>query len=214
MRHITRIAVAALSGALLAAPLYAQDDAKVSKEREALRRAQSALRSMTDERDALQADKAKLAQDKAKSDQELAALRGRSQGEAGRAKLAEEHAETLQAQLDAAVKTRDEQAAASQQRERELQEQLAAARRESAERLRSAQAVSALLEQSTKALAVAEDKNRKLFAVGEDLIQRYKSRPRYDAATIGDPLLGLTDVKLENEAETIRGQMAQLRVAP
>ena len=212
MRHTFRIAALLFSATLLAAPLHAQDDAKASKEREALRRAQSALRSMTDERDALQAEKARLTQDLARSSQELAALRGRSQGEAGRAKLAEEHAQTLQAQLDAATKARDELAAASQQREHDLQEQLGAARRESAERLQSVRTVSALLEQSTKALAAAEDKNRKLLAVGEDLIKRYKSRSRFDSATIGDPLLGLTDVKLENEAEQIRGQMAQLRV--
>jgi len=214
MRNSTRIAIAALGASLLCAPLYAQDDAKASKEREALRRAQSALRAMTDERDALQADKARLAQDKTKSDQELAALRGRSQGEAGRVKQAEQRADTLQAQLDAAAKARDEAAAASQQREHELQEQLAGARRESNERLQSTRALGTLLEHSTQALAAAEDKNRKLLAVGEDLLKRYQERPAYDRVTIGDPLLGFTDVKLANEAETIRGQMAQLRVAP
>ena len=192
---------------VLCLPAAAQD-AKVSKEREALRRAQTALRAATEQQDGLQAEKAKLAADKDRLEKELLAARSQSQGEAARLKQVDLRSEAFQGELQAAVKARQVLEAGSQQREQELQQQVQAARRESAERLQSARALTALLEQSTQALAGAEAKNRQLYAIGQDLVKRYLSRGRFEDATIGDPLLGLTDVKLENQAEELRSKLA------
>lgn len=196
---------------LLCQPAMAQD-AKVSKEREALRRAQTALRAATEKQDALQAEQASLAQEKAKLEKELGALRGQGQAGAARIKAAEQQAEALQGELGAAVKARQDAEAAGLQREKALQEQVLALRRESAERLQSARALSALLERSVQALGDAEAKNRQLYAIGQELVKRTLSRTPFEVATIGDPVLGLTDVKLENQAEELRGRLAQQRV--
>ena len=209
---LPRLLAGLLLGAALATAAQADDDAHASKEREALRRAQSALRTMTEERDGLQADKAKLAQDKDRLDRELAAARSGGQAAAAHLQQAEQRAAALQAQFDAAQAAAKAADAAAAQQVAELQGQLQAARRESAERLQTARSLSALLERSTTLLAADEDKNRKLYAIGEDLLKRYQSRPRVDTALLGDPLLGLVDVRYASEAEDIRGKMAQQQI--
>ncbi|WP_077034383.1 hypothetical protein [Pelomonas sp. KK5] len=193
----------------------AQDEGgngKASREREALRRAQNALRAATSQQDALQADKAKLTQEKGQLEAQLKAEQGRQQSAAGRLKQAEQRGDSLQAEVEAARKAALAQDAAAQQREQELQQLLQAARRESAERLQAARALTTLLERSTLELAGAEEKNRKLYAIGRELVERYRGGSATDLAGIGDPVLGLAGVRLEDQAEALRGQLAQQRV--
>ena len=197
--------------ALSSLPAHA-DDAKVSKEREALRRAQSALRTATEQQQSLQADKAQLQQEKDKLEKSLSAARGQEQGNTARLKAATQRVEALEAELQASKQAQQTLLASSQTHEQELQQQLLATRRESAEHLQSARALTALLEHSTQALADAEAKNHKLYAVGQELIQRYLGRSTVDVATLGDPFLGLSAVKLEDQAEQMRSQLEAQRI--
>jgi chromosome segregation ATPase len=198
--------------ALLAAlPCQAQDT-KVSKEREALRRTQTALKSAQDQQAVLQADKARWEQDKVQATTDVGKARTQALGLAAQLKARDEQAARLQAELQTQQQAGQEQQVAAQTRERELQQQLLAARREGAERQQSAQTVSRLLERSTLALADAEGKNRQLHAIAQDLVKRYLSRTPADLTGIGDPLFGLTDIRLENVAEELRGKMEQQRV--
>ena len=191
---------------------HAQDEGKASREREALRRAQNALRAATDQQSQLQADKAALTQDKDKLAEQLKAEQGRGQAASAKLRGAEQRAEALQAELDAANKARQQHEAAAQQREQELTLQLQAARREGAEHLQTARTLTTLLERSTTELAGAEDKNRQLYAIGQQLVQRYLGRKPDEIPGIADPVLGLTAIKLENYAEEMRAQLAAQRV--
>jgi len=180
---------------------HAQDEGKASREREALRRAQNALRAATDQQSQLQADKAALTQDKDKLAEQLKAEQGRGQAASAKLRGAEQRAEALQAELDAANKARQQHEAAAQQREQELTLQLQTAR-----------TLTTLLERSTTELAGAEDKNRQLYAIGQQLVQRYLGRKPDEIPGIADPVLGLTAIKLENYAEEMRAQLAAQRV--
>ena len=197
--------------ALASVPSHA-DDVKVSKEREALRRAQSALRTATEQQQTLQADKTQLQQEKDKLEKSLTAARGLEQVNSARLKAATQRAEALENELQASKQAQQMLQSGSQLREQELQQQLLAARRESAEHLQSARALTALLEHSTQALADAETKNHQLYAVGQELIQRYLGRSKVDVATLGDPFLGLSAVKLEDQAEQMRSQLEAQRI--
>jgi len=190
----------------------AEEEGRVSREREALRRAQSALRAATEQQGQLQADKARLTQDNSRLEALLKAEVARGQAAIGRLKQAEQRSEGLQTELGSTTHAQKEQEAAAQQRERDLQQQLQAARREAAEHLQSARALSALLERSTQALNAAEEKNHKLYAIGQELVRRYQGRTAMEVATIGDPVLGLTAVRLEDQAEGLRTQLEQQRV--
>jgi DNA repair exonuclease SbcCD ATPase subunit len=197
--------------ALGAAQAQAQD-AKVSKEREALRRSQTALKAAQEQQSSLQAEKVKLEQDKNLAEQDAGKAKAQASSQAAKLKSMEQQTQKLQADLQAAEATKLALESAAGAREKELQQQLLAARRESAERQQAVQVTARLLERSTLALQDAEAKNRKLHSIGEEAIKRYLSRKPSEITGIGDPLFGLNDIRLENVAEELRSQMDAQRV--
>ena len=195
-------------------PAAAQDNN--SREREALRRAQAALNDTRRELAAAQAERSGLQREKEAAaaqaqaaqqardglqaqlrglQQQLAALRAEQQVQAERQR-SEREADT------AAAAQRQRQAATQQA---ELQAQLDESRRANA-------SVTQLLERATRALAEAEDKNRQLHALALQAVERYRAKTPAEAALQGDPLLGLTQVRIENEAEALRAQADALRL--
>lgn len=205
------ILLACCAGLCAVLPAQAQD-AKVSKEREALRRTQSALKAAQEQQSGLVADKAKLEQEKLLAEQDAGKARAQVSGQVVRLKALEQQTQKLQADLQAAEAAKSALEAAAGTREKELQQQLLAARRESAERQQAVQVTARLLERSTLALQEAEAKNRKLHSVGEEAIKRYLSRTPSEITGIGDPLFGFNDIRLENVAEELRMQMEAQRV--
>ncbi|MCV2354903.1 hypothetical protein LNV09_12125 [Paucibacter sp. B2R-40] len=199
------------AGLCAALPAQAQD-AKASKEREALRRTQTALKSAQEQQSSLSAEKAKLEQEKLLAEQDAGKARAQVSGQAAKLKALEQLTQKLQADLQAAEAAKSALEASAGTREKELQQQLQAARRESGERQQAVQVTARLLERSTLALQDAEAKNRKLFAVGEEAIKRYLSRTPSEITGINDPLFGWNDIRLENVAEELRGQMDAQRV--
>lgn len=191
--------------------VHAQD-AKVSKEREALRRAQTALRAAQEQQSTLQADKAKAEADAASAQKDIAAAKAQIAGSAARLKAREAELDALRAQLQAAKDAQQLADAKATEHEQALQQQLLAARQEAAARQQANQALTQLLERSTAALADAEAKNRKLYALGQDLVQRYIGRSPVDTALQQDPVLGLTAVRFEDQAEQLRAELAAARV--
>jgi ribosomal protein L32 len=187
-------------------------DAKVSKEREALRRSQTALKAAQEQQSSLTAEKAKLEKDKLQAEQDAGKAKLVAAGQAAKLKLLEQQTQKLQADLQAAEAAKSALETGGQAREKELQQQLLAARRESAERQQAVQVTAGLLERSTLALQDAEAKNRKLHAIGEEAIKRYLSRSPSEITGIGDPLFGFNDIRLENVAEELRGKMEAQRL--
>lgn len=187
-------------------------DAKVSKEREALRRAQTALRAAQDQQSALQADKAKAESEAAAAQKDAAAAKAQIASTAARLKAREAEVEALRSQLQAAKTAQQQTEAQAGEREQALLMQLQATRQESGARLLANQSLTALLERSTQALADAEAKNRQLYALGQALVQRYTGRSALDTALLGDPILGLTAIRFEDQAEKLRAELAAQRV--
>jgi len=191
------------------------EDAKPSREREALRRAQTALRAAQEQQTSLQADKAKAETAASAAQKEAAAARAQIGSAAGKLKAREHELEALQAQLDAARQaTAALQAAqaAAQEREQSLQQQLLAARQDGAGRLQTSQALAQLLEHSTLALADAEAKNRQIYAISQELMKRWQSRSFSQTTLLNDPVLGLAAIRLEDQAEALRAQLEASRV--
>jgi hypothetical protein len=67
--------------------------------------------------------------------------------------------------------------------------------------------VTQLLQRSTEALADAEAKNRQLHTLAVQAVERYRSKTPAETAMQGDPLFGLTQVRIENVADELRAQM-------
>lgn len=206
-----RIALALLVAGL-ALGATAQD-AKVSREREALRRAQAALRAAQEQQSTLQADKARAEAETAAAQKDAASAKARIASGAAALKVREAEVSTLLAQLQAAKDAQQQAEARAVEREQLLQAQLLAAREEAAARQQANQALTGLLEKSTASLADAEAKNHRLYALGQDLVQRWLGRSAADTALLQDPVLGLSAVRFEDQAEKLRAELAAQRVA-
>jgi len=189
-------------------------DAKVSKEREALRRAQTALRAAQEQQSTLQADKAKAEADAAAAHKDAAAAKAQIAGAGAKLKAREAELEALRTQLQATKDAQQQGEAKAIEREQALQQQLLSARQESASRQQANLALSQLLERSTQALADAEAKNRQLYTLGQDLVKRWQGRSALDTSLLQDPVLGLTAVRFEDQAEKLRTELEAQRVVP
>lgn len=187
-------------------------DAKVSKEREALRRAQAALRAAQEQQGSLQADKAKAEADAAAAHKDAASAKAQIAGGAAKLKAREAELDALHAQLQAAKDAQQQGEAKAVEREQALQQQLLAAHQESASRQQANLALGQLLERSTQALADAEAKNHQLYALGQDLVKRWQGRSALDTSLLQDPVLGLTAVRFEDQAEKLRTALEAQRV--
>jgi len=209
-----------LVGLALCWPALAQD-ASASREREALRRVQSALQQAQQQRDALQAEKATLERGQV----EQAALAQKQQIQANarssRLRTLEREQDTLRAQLATG------QAALAALRESTLADQaqaearLAAASRQAAqwrgerdERTATNRALVARLEAATQALTEAQQRNLQMHAVGQEAIQRLRSLTPTERALLDDPILGLTAVRIGSEAEDLLLRLDAQRQPP
>ena len=210
-----RAAITSLLLIALVPSAEAQDTARVSREREALRRAQQALKQSEEQRSGLLREKETLGRDKAAAEataKQVQAQIGSAQALARneRARVAQLQA-ALAAQQQAAsvaAQTQQAQLQAAQARIDELTRSLAASQAMLAERTRTLAAVNGLLERSTQALTHAEAKNRRLYAISRELIGGVRKRGG------GEPVLGLREVEVENWAEQARDRIDPERIRP
>jgi len=211
------LALAAASALLPPSPAYAQaTDARASREREALRRAQASLQEAQQQRDALQAEKAGL--DKARTEAEAAAGQQRKALAVALAnvKRLRDELTRLQAEQAAdgsrhgdAIRAAESVAAG---REQALQRQLAQALRESESRRQANAGLATLLATRSQALDDAARRNRELHALGLEALARYRDKGVVDQALQGDPVLGFTAVRIENVAEQLRQRLDALQL--
>lgn len=190
----------------------AAQDNKPSKEREALRRSQAALRAAQEQLATLQADKARAEAEMQTARREAVGAKAQIAGSVARVKARDEALDVLRRQLDAARQEQQQTQATAAEREADLQRQLVAARQESAARLQANQTLALLLERSTKTLAEAEARNRQLYELGQQLVDRWRGRSTVDKVLLEDPVLGLTAVRFEDQAEKLRAELEAARV--
>lgn len=220
--------LATLALLALCASAAAQTGAPPSREREALRRVQSALQQALQQRDALQAEKAGLAG--ALSEQQALLQRQQAQLAAAveqRRRLAamtSEHAD-LEARLDQALEAlaslrsrADNERIQAQERLAEAAQRQAALQRQHAEVVSTNRALVARLEAASTALAEARSRHQQLHAIGQAAIQRLRGLSPGERALQEDPVLGLTAVRLNDEAELLLqrldGQRQPVAAAP
>lgn len=204
-----------LAVTLTCGPAGAADDAKGGRDKEALRRVQQALRqsqaklqAVQDERALLQTQHSALEAKAAEAEKELTSTQG--QVRSLRAELARSQAEgkRLSGEL-ASLKT------SSQAEQTALQGRLDDLGRRLTEHQQTLANVTNLLGHSTQALSTAEEKNRQLYAIGRDVIARYHNKGIGEVLAQQEPVFGLREVTLENEAEALRTQIeAQRLVVP
>jgi dTMP kinase len=209
------LSAAAIVLALCAGEAAAQAaDARASRERELLRRAQAALQQAQSERDALAAEKTalqverdKLRDESARRDAELDALR--AQLERGRS-----DASRLDATLAETRREAEAQAARSAARDAEQSQAIARLQRELAERTAANQRLVALLEATTRQRDDAETRNRQLHALGHELVDLWWAKTADEAASQSEPLFGFGRVRAETRAQALRDQVDALRAPP
>lgn len=219
-----RLLMAALATVVMCSSALAQGqpDARASREREMLRRSQAALKEAQAQREALAAEKQQLQQQHDKALAERDAVAGQARSGQEQARRARADAQRLQAELEAErAKLPPLQAELERQKAelaravevfQALQQQLAEARREATTRAQANAAVTALLERATTALADAEAKNRQMHAAGLAALQRFRSKSADDLRAQNEPFLGLTAVRIENEAEALRTELDKHRL--
>lgn len=190
--------------------LAAAQQAPASREREALRRAQAALRDTTAERDALRSEKAALAAQQAQAAQDLAAARASAAALRPQLTQAAQEAEALRAELarlqQAHAQALAEAQRSSAEREATLQQQLASTRRERDERTAANQALVALLSARTAALQDAQRRNAALHTLSRELIERWRGKTPAEALAHTETLIGIAGVRAEDQAEEWRAR--------
>lgn len=211
--------VAALTAALgfSAMCLAADADRRVEQMRDAARRAQQALQQAQAEQGRLHAEKAALAAEQVQLQQGLQASERRQQAAARQAQALQAQLATAQAEQARLGTERDalKQALAEAQAGRDdaLAQQRLARSQASAQR-ETLQAVLALLQRNVQALAQAEAHNRELLRLGQQAANAWAQATPQAMRSRDNPLDGLAAVHLEDQAETLRREMAQHQVLP
>ncbi|MBC7731776.1 MAG: hypothetical protein H7306_07740 [Bacteriovorax sp.] len=211
--HRHALALSLVLSFTLALPAHAQDDTgRASREREALRRAQSALKQSQEQQATLTREKSDIAAERDKLGN--SAKRAESQLGASRATAA--RAGTELARVTAEIGTLRTQAEAdkkaAQGRADDLSKRLDETTRTAAERTRTVASLTALLERSSKALAAAETANREMAAFGQQMIEQVRNRAPADNFLRSEPVLGFSQVQLENQAEALKDRLAALKL--
>lgn len=204
--HKTAVTVLLLAQLCIAAA----QQPPASREREALRRAQAALRDTTAERDALRSEKAALAAKQAQAAQDLAAARASASALRPQLTQAAQEAEALRAELarlqQAHAQALAEAQRSSAEREATLQQQLAGTRRERDERTAANQALVGLLAARTAALQDAQQRNAALHTLSRELIERWRGKTPAEALAHTETLIGIAGVRAEDQAEQWRAR--------
>jgi chromosome segregation ATPase len=203
----------------LVAPV-AQADAerRASREREQLRRVQMQLQQTQAQLNALEQDKARIAQSLAEAEKARDASRSRI-GRLNR-ELAQERQqrETLQKDLDLLRQEATElkaQLALERGRVAETQARLI----EAQARLRDLEADRRALEgvkvRQEREIALCEDRNKALYAIGRDLMTRFERKTCNEILLEGEPFTGIRRVQTENLLEMYRDKLDdQLIIKP
>ena len=198
--------------ALHSGAVCAEDDKRSAQLREAARRAQQQLQQAQQELSAVKAERDKLAAQQGSQQQALAAAQAQGRGQVSSLRASLERAKTEGERLQADLQAERSQREALARELQASQGQSQAASQALEEQRRLTQTVAALLERSVKALAAAEEANRQLQALGLKAVDAYTQATPEAMRAHDEPFLGLAAVRLDNEAEVLRRDMAQHRI--
>jgi chromosome segregation ATPase len=217
-------ALLALLLAALAAPAWAQEDPRASREREMLRRVQQQLQTTQQQLQGTQqqlqaAQQALQAAQAAQAglDADVQRWRSRARADATRSGQLQQELQAQTAQRDALAAERDtlrrqgeEQAAqlrAAAQRQAQLERELAQAREQ-------ARSLDTHLGAQREATSACEQRNAALYQSGRELIEQCRDRSAVDALLRLEPFTGQRRVAIENMLEAQRDRLDEQRIAP
>jgi chromosome segregation ATPase len=215
MTFTTSVRVGLLCALLMQAGLgHAEDDKRSAQLREAARRAQQQLQQAQQELSIVKAERDKLAAQEQSTQQALAVEKAQSRGQAVSLRTSLDRAKAEAERLQVDLKNEQAQREALTRGLEEAQTKLQATAQTLEEQRRITQAVTALLERSVKALASAEDANRQLHALGLKAVNAYTQATPEAMRAHDEPFLGLAAVRLDNEGEVLKREMANQRIVP
>lgn len=191
---------------------FAEDDKRSAQLREAARRAQQQLQQAQQELNAVKAERDKLASQQGAQQQALAAAQAQGRGQLSSLRTSLDRAKADGERLQADLQSERSQREAVARELQASQGQWQSASQALEEQRRLTQTVAALLERSVKALAAAEEANRQLQALGLKAVEAYTQATPEAMRAHDEPFLGLAAVRLDNEAEVLRRDMAQHRI--
>ena len=216
MTILLRISASLLLASTLIAGAQAQEP---SRERELLRRAQSALQRSEQDKAKLQEDKARLEGEKAGLDAKLkAAQRTRRELAVARKKeadqqkaLDESHQQTEAAKAKIAeLQGQLEKMAGALHQSEEQGRQLAAQVKDLDQKLAQQREIIA---RQTQIVQACDEKNAKLVEVTNELLAKYKQKGVWDAIAQQEPFTGIKEVQIQNLLQDYRDKVEGLRVS-
>jgi len=199
------VGAALLCGALLGPAQAADSDARASREREMLRRAQEALRQSEAEKGDLTRAKLETEQKLKELSQQLDAVRNGSK--AGQAALRSQlqSAATAQADLQSKLDEANKQVAALFSKQRETAGQLATRESEIKQLQQELQ--------TTKTTVTSCDaKNIQLYAYSQEILDRYKKKGVWTALAQKDPVFGFKEIGIENVLQEYHDKLAAQKI--
>jgi chromosome segregation ATPase len=204
IRALTILVALSLGVAGLA--VGADNDAKSTREREMLRRAQEALRQSQTDNSALAQGKADAEQKLRSADEQIATLRKASGSEQS----------SLRAKLKAAGDAQADTARQLEEAKRQIAA-LTAQQRQTAGQLTNSESqlkqVRQDLDSSHAATASCEAKNLKLYEYSQEVVNRYQKKGVWAALSQKEPVLGLGEVKTENVVQEYREKLDNQRIS-
>ncbi len=223
MLRLCGIFACGLCAVLTAGDVWSQDKA-VSREREALRRAQQQVQQVRQEKSVLEEKLLLLDKEKGELAAQKQKLSGQVAGAAARARVAEAKGQQLQTQLDGVVRERvalgqdksalEAQAVLLGQRLAVLETRIGAVERDLLQTTAQKKQVEAAFAGSQQAVAGCEDRNSRLYRVGRDLISQCRDRSATETVLRLEPFTGLKQVEIENMLEGYRDKLDAQKSIP
>jgi chromosome segregation ATPase len=197
MRHLIVVIFVALAVAL---PAVAHAQSETDRLREALRSATVQLRSLEDQRAALQAKQAVAERDRDRLQKENDAFKAQ-------VKDAEQAYQKAIEDFNQRLGERD---ATLEKWKGAYEEAANVARTKDAERAKSVSEATAL-KASNKS---CEDKNARLFKASDEMLTHFKSMNLLDALAAREPVFGINRVDLQNLLQDYRDKILDQKVKP
>ncbi len=197
--------VLTLAAAFGSQAMGADSDSKVSREREMLRRTQQALRETEAQKSDLSRSKLEAEQKLQTAATELEQARGAARSAQSTLRTQLAAAQAAQAELAARLEEANRQLASASARQKETEGQLSA-------RSSELEVVRQDLDKSNATGAACEAKNVKLFEYSQALVDRYKNKGVWEALKQKDPVLGLSNVGVENVVQEYREKLDSQKI--
>lgn len=211
---------AALSLSTLTAPAQTTDG-KNSRERDALRRTQQALRDAEARGTELERQAAEAAAKVKEAGNRSNTLGNKLAVSERRTKALQDQVADVEAQLEASRKTNAAEVARVEEANRRIEAlnaQLAAAQRETDAKSQVAKTeidrLQASVASSRRAEGECEAKNLALYEYGRSLLDRYNRKGVKDALLQRDPFVGLKQVEIDNLLQEYRDKLDTAKLTP